>query len=143
MRAAVRGWALKARLLFPPFEARRCDCRTRHSPPPNLRTHVTPAVLDYWRELGWTCHVVGRAVYAHSPDGHHHLLVGCWSRREPRPAWADRLGYISLGYERRQLRCWHEQAWRREARDERGRFLAALPWWRWGRPVVYRWEGQP
>jgi catechol-2,3-dioxygenase len=100
-------------------------------------------VLAYWRELGWTVHTVGQAVYAHSPDGHHHLIVGCWGKREPRPAWADRLGHVSEGYDRRQERCRDEQAWRRLARDDRGRFLGLMQWWRWPQPVVYRWDGQP
>ena len=97
-------------------------------------------MLAYWRELGWTVHVVGQAVYAHS--GNHHLLVGVWSKREPIPAWADRLGRVSPGYERRLERCYDEQAWRRLARDARGRFVGVMPWWSWPQPVLYRWDGQ-
>ena len=119
MRAAALWWARGVRQLIQPFEARRCNCRTRHSPPPNLRTHVTPPVLAYWRELGWTVHVVGQAVYAHS--GNHHLLV-----LESRyPVDVD-----------------DEQAWRRLARDARGRFVGVMPWWSWPQPVLYRWDGQ-
>lgn len=141
--AAAYWWAARVRQLIQPFEGRRCTCRSRHAAPPNLRTHVTPAVLAYWRTLGWTTHVVGQAVYAHSPDGHHHLLVGVWGKRDPRPVWADRLGQVSAGWERRLDRCDHEQASRRMARDERGRWLGLMQWWRWPQPVVYRWDGQP
>jgi hypothetical protein len=133
MRAAFRWWSRGVRQLLTPYEGRRCECRTRHAPPPNLRTHVTPAVLAYWRRLGWTTHVVGQAAYAHSPDGHHHLLVGVWGRRDRRPLWADRLGRISEGYERRRDRCWCEQADRRNP---------DAAWWTWPLPVVYRWEGE-
>ena len=132
MRAALRGWARGVRHLIQPYEGRRCDCRTRHAPPPNLRTHVTPAVLDYWRRLGYSVHVVGQAVYAHSPDDHHHLLVGVWPRRGPVPSWADRLGRVPAGYERRLDRCWHEQVERRNP---------DAPWWTWPQPVLYRWDG--
>ena len=82
-------------------------------------------------------------MYAHDPAGDHHLLVGVWPRRGPIPLWAHRLGQVSPGYERRLDRCWHEQAWRRLARDARGRFLATLPWWSWPQPVLYRWDGRP
>jgi len=136
-------WASKARAMFTPFEGRRCDCRTRHTPPPNLRTHVTPAVLRYWRELGWRTHQVGQAVYAHDPANHHHLLVGVWPRRGRVPSWASRLGQVSEGWERRRDRCAAEQAWRREARDGAGRFVGLRPWWQWPQPVLYRWDGQP
>ena len=105
MRAALRWWSRGVRQLITPYEGHRCDCRTRHAPPPNLRTHVTPAVLAYWRRLGWTTHVVGHAVYAHSPDGRHHVLVGVWGKHEAPPCWADRLGRISAGYERRLWRA--------------------------------------
>jgi hypothetical protein len=120
--------------MFASYEARRCECRTRHTPPPNLRTHVTPAVLAYWRRLGWTVHTVGQAVYAHDPDGYHHLLVGVWPRRGPIPRWAPRLGSVSAGYERRLERCWREQAGRRNP---------DVPWWQRPQPVVYSWDGQP
>ncbi|HEY1168820.1 MAG TPA: hypothetical protein VGE81_07605 [Candidatus Limnocylindrales bacterium] len=138
MKLGLRWWDRKVRQLLEPET--RCDCRTRHSPPPNLRTRVTPAVLAYWRRLGWTVHAVGRAIYAHDPADRFHLLVGCWPRRGPEPAWASRLGFVSAGWERRLDRLRREQRWRREARDAHGRFLALLPWWRWPQPIPYSWE---
>ncbi len=129
---AARWWSARVHQLIQPFEAVRCHCRSRHAPPPNLRTHVTPAVLAYWRTLGWTTHRVGQAVYAHDPSGRHHLLVGVWSKRDPLPAWAGRLGRVSEGYQRRLERCYDEQVWST-------RPLA--PWWRWPAPTVYRWDG--
>jgi hypothetical protein len=143
MKLGLRWWQQEARQLFESSQARRCDCRTRHSPPPNLRTRVTPAVLAYWRRPGWRLHAVGRPIYAHDPEGRFHLLVGCWPRRDPDPAWARRLGFVSAGWERRMERCRRDQAWRRLARDVRGRFVGIAPWWAWRQPLPYRWDLHP
>ncbi len=102
---------------------------------PNLRTQVTPAVLEYWRSLGWTIHRVGQAVYAHDPENQHHLILGCWGKRDPAPAWACRLGHVSAGYQRRLERCFDEQVWANRNPD--------APWWTYGQPRVYRWDRQP
>lgn len=110
---------------------------------PQLRARVPRRVVDHWRAAGWRVHAIGQAAYAHSPDGAWHFLLGVWSRAEPPPAWADRLGRPSDGYMRRLERCWRQQAWRRMFRDARGRFIVRLPWWRWPDPILYRWEQQP
>lgn len=87
---------------------------------------------------GWQVHQVGQAAYVHR--GHEHLILGVWDRRDPRPAWAGRLGRASEGYLRRFDRCEREQLARTMLRDAAGRFAARLPWWRWPGPRVYSWQ---
>jgi len=112
--------------------------RRWHQPiAPHARGHVGRRVLDHWRATGWSVHQVGQAAYVHSPDGLH-LIVGVWDHREAPPAWAGRLGRVSAGYVRRWDRVDRETRWRREARDDRGRWVGMLPWWAWPAPPVYR-----
>lgn len=114
--------------------------RRRQATVPHLRVRVRPSVVAYWRSAGWHVHRVGQAAYIHSPDDAHHLILGVWARQDPRPAWALRLGRASDGYLRRERRAWREQRWRRLARDDAGRWLGLMQWWRWPFPRVYRWE---
>ncbi len=114
--------------------------RGRRTPiAPQLRGRVRPGLIAHWRRSGWRVHWIGQAAYAHSPDGRHHLLVGVWPRRAVAPAWSHRLGRESAGYLRRIRRLELEQTGRRYLRDERGRFVAPLPWWRTPGPRLYRW----
>lgn len=113
--------------------------RTRRRPlAAQVRGHVAPRVLDHWRLRGWQVHTIGQAAYVHSPDGLH-LLFGVWDRRGPVPAWAARLGRPSAGYARRAERCARNQVGRLFLRDDRGRFLVRLPWWRIPGPRLYSW----
>lgn len=105
---------------------------------PQVRGRVTPRVLEHWRSSGWAVHRIGQAAYVHG-DGHH-LIVGVWGRRDPRPPWAGRLGRASDGYLRRVTRCVAEQRGRRFLRDALGRFVALMPWWRWAPATVYSFE---
>lgn len=110
---------------------------------PQLRGRVDPRLIAYWRGAGWHVHQVGQAAYVHSPAGRHHLILGVWGRREPAPVWADRLGRASEGYLRRADRLPRETRSRLFLRDELGRFVARLPWWRVRPPRVYRHEPVP
>ncbi|MGD0020486.1 MAG: hypothetical protein ABSD62_14685 [Candidatus Limnocylindrales bacterium] len=104
-------------------------------PAPTLRTRVTLAILEQWRAEGWTIHRVGQAVYCHDPESQHHLILGCWGKRDQAPAWAGRLGRPSEGYQRRYERCFDEQIWNGRNSD--------APWWTLGQLRVYSWERQP
>ena len=106
---------------------------------PQLRGRVDPSLLDGLRRAGWHVHQVGQAAYVHSPDDHHHFLLGVWPRRSVAPLWADRLGQASGGYQRRLARLGREQHGRRFIRAETGQFLAPLPWWRIPGPRLYAW----
>ncbi|MHB8420637.1 MAG: hypothetical protein ACYDCL_21405 [Myxococcales bacterium] len=105
---------------------------------PQLRGHVEPRLIAYWRAQGWRVHQIGAAAYVHSPDDRWHFLFGVWGRRDAPPPWADRLGAISAAYVRRYARCNSEQRWRRLLRDTAGRFAVRLPWYRWPAPALYR-----
>lgn len=112
--------------------------RWRQPIAPNARGHVDRRMLEHWRAEGWAVHEVGQAAYVHSGD--HHLILGVWDRRDVPPVWADRLGHVSDGYVRRWHRRDRETRWRRLARDQGGRFLGLMQWWRWPPPELYRWD---
>ncbi len=94
-----------------------------------------PRILAALERRGWRIHRVGQAAYVH--HGGFHLILGVWQRRSGRPSWADRLGRPSAGFERRVVRCVHEQRWRQQLRRDDGRFGGRRPWWRWPSPAVY------
>lgn len=105
---------------------------------PHVRGRVTPRMLDHLRSSGWHVHQLGQAAYVH--QGGVHLLLGVWRRRDPDPAWVARLGRASDGYLRRLERVSVEQRGRYFLRDDAGRFVARLPWWRWPGPTVYSFD---
>lgn len=107
---------------------------------PHLRGRITPRILAALERDGWHVHRIGAAAYVHAPGDDHHLIFGVWPRRAPAPSWAQRLGRVSDGYQRRVERAAFEQRWRRMARDAGGRFAFLLPWYRWPTPEVYRFE---
>lgn len=106
---------------------------------PQVRGRVEHRIVEHWEVTGWTVHRIGQAVYIHRDDDQLHLIFGAWDRREPPPAWADRLGRPSPGYQRRSLRAWSAESWRRMLRRPDGRFWIRLPWWKWPEPRAYRW----
>ena len=105
---------------------------------PELRSHVPPRVVDALAAGGYHVHRVGVAAYVHGPAGH--FLFGVWDRRGHVPSWADRLGFLSPGYLRRARRRELEHRGRLFLRDERGRFLVRLPWYRVPPVQVYSFE---
>ena len=106
---------------------------------PQLRGRVTPRILRALEARGWHVHRIGQAAYLHR-DRADALILGVWPRRAAAPSWADRLGHASAAYERRAERLASEQRWRRQHRDERGRFGSLLPWHRWPTPAMYSFE---
>jgi len=109
-----------------------------YCPCPELRTHVTPRVIDGLAARGYHVHRVGAAAYVHGAAGH--FLFGVWGRHELAPAWAGRLGAVSAGYLRRARRLDREHRGRAYLRDRRGRFAARLPWYRVPPVRVYSFE---
>ena len=108
---------------------------------PQLRGRVTPRVLEALEARGLRVHRIGAAAYVHGPG--HHLLLGAWPRGTVAPAWADRLGHASAGYVRRLERAEREQHGATYLRDDRGRFLVRLPWWRQPAVRAYAWDPEP
>ena len=105
---------------------------------PQLRSHVSPRVVDALAAGGYHVHRVGQAAYLHQTT--LHLILGVWDRHDPPPAWADRLGSPSAGYVRRARRLDLEHRDRAYLRDRRGRFLVRLPWCRVPSVQVYSFD---